>query len=54
MLYRIKFYKEPLDYMFNKPWIVSYEVDWKIEKIERFIDWYHALTGYMPIVEYIR
>lgn len=50
-MYRIKYYRTAEDYVYNKGIVSVFEVDYTLEKIERFVEWYCSITGYIPIVE---
>ena len=50
-MYRIKYYRTAEDYVYNRGIVSEFEVDYTLEKIERFIEWYCSITGYIPIVE---
>ena len=53
-MYRIKYYKTAEDYVYNKGIVSVFEVDYTLEKVERFVEWYCSITGYVPIVERIQ
>lgn len=50
-MYRIKYYRTAEDYVYNRGIVSEFEVDYTLEKIERFVEWYCSITGYIPIVE---
>lgn len=53
-MYRIKYYRTAEDYVYNRGIVSEFEVDYTLEKIERFVEWYCSITGYIPIVERIQ
>lgn len=53
-MYRIKCYRTAEDYVYNRGIVSEFEVDYTLEKIERFVEWYCSITGYVPIVERIQ
>ena len=50
-MYRIKYYRTAEDYVYNWGIVSEFEVDYTLEKIERFIEWYCSISGYIPFVE---
>lgn len=52
-MYRIKYYRTAEDYVYNREIVSVFEVDYTLEKVERFVEWYCSITRYIPIVERI-
>lgn len=53
-MYRIKWYATVADCVYNRGFVKEFEVDYTFKRVERFVKWYHAFTGYIPIVEVIK
>jgi hypothetical protein len=50
-MYRIRWYATVSDCVYDKEIVREFRVDYTFEKMERFVKWYHALTGYIPIID---